>query len=403
MQQRNLVVKRISSDAGAKHPEYRYFLKSISINDIKRKAKPNPIVYLCSTIHGGGALVVETKSVTLIELPKLNDGLLRKNLTKYFANYKESTIWRNSLTDMLEWLGESVILPILKNVNKQKRIILIPGGFLGLLPLHSAVISQSKNKVRNAFEECQITYIPNAQSLNYPSRTDYNSCKSILAIDNPNESLLFSTYEVQSAIKHFSSKKHLLHGKAKKETVLNSIKDACVIHFSTHGEAGWIESDQSTLLLGDSHLYLSELRSMRLEETNLVVLSACETGIPGSELPDEVFSFPSAFIQAGVSSVIGTLWAVNEMSTAILISKFYNLWRDETLEISEALRQAQIWLKSSTVKELLKFIHEEWKSFEKIDSQRKANLIIQSLTLQDPEVCLFEHPYYWAGFTLTGA
>jgi CHAT domain-containing protein len=55
----------------------------------------------------------------------------------------------------------------------------------------------------------------------------------------------------------------------------------------------------------------------------LVTLSACETGIVGTELPDEVVALPSALLQAGFGGVAASLWSVADISTAMLMEHFY--------------------------------------------------------------------------------
>ena len=92
-------------------------------------------------------------------------------------------------------------------------------------------------------------------------------------------------------------------------------------------------------------------------------LSACETGVPGARLPDEVVSLPSAFIRAGFAGAIGSLWTVSEKSTAMLMIRFYQLWRAEGKQPVQALARAHKELREDT---------------------------------------RFWHPFYWAAFYMTG-
>jgi CHAT domain-containing protein len=66
------------------------------------------------------------------------------------------------------------------------------------------------------------------------------------------------------------------------------------LHFSTHGWAGWGESEVSGLKLADGNLYLRDLFDLRLERARLGILSACESGLPGTELLEEVVSLPAS-------------------------------------------------------------------------------------------------------------
>src|SRR5208337_4212862 len=80
-------------------------------------------------------------------------------------------------------------------------------------------------------------------------------------------------------------------------------------------------------------------------------LSACETGIVGTDLPDEVVAFPSTLLQAGYGGVAASLWSVSDISTAMLMEHFYRSWREKgksKVTAAQALRAAQRWLRDTT-------------------------------------------------------
>ena len=51
----------------------------------------------------------------------------------------------------------------------------------------------------------------------------------------------------------------------------------------------------------------------------------------GTKLPDEVVALPTAMLQAGFAGVCGSLWSVADISTAMLMVRFYRLWRVDGL------------------------------------------------------------------------
>jgi len=110
-------------------------------------------------------------------------------------------------------------------------------------------------------------------------------------------------------------------------------------------------------------LSINDLFELHLAGSRLSTLSACETGVPGMELPDEVVSLPSALIRAGFAGAIGSLWTVRDDSTAQLMTRFYQHWWTEGMLPVQALAMAQ--------KELR-------------------------------ETDKFRHPFYWAAFYMTG-
>jgi CHAT domain-containing protein len=99
------------------------------------------------------------------------------------------------------------------------------------------------------------------------------------------------------------------------------------------------------LLTGGTALTLSEVVArLDLSAARLVSLSACEIGLTDfRESPDEWL--PAGFMQAGAPAVIGTLWAVNDLSTMLLMERFYQLHLQGGLDIPRALLEAQIWLR----------------------------------------------------------
>ena len=136
-------------------------------------------------------------------------------------------------------------------------------------------------------------------------------------------------------------------------------------------------------------LSLRDLLDLKLQSLRLAILSACETGIPGTSLPDEVVSLPTGLLQAGAAGVVSSLWSVADLSTMVLLSRFYDLWRTKKLEPPNAFREAQIWLRDSTGPELAPYLQASNPEFaqklEKADDQRP-----------------FAHPFHWAAFAYVG-
>jgi CHAT domain-containing protein len=126
--------------------------------------------------------------------------------------------------------------------------------------------------------------------------------------------------------------------------------EANVLHFATHGNAGWQEEEQARLKLADSYLTLPDIFDLKLDQARLAVLSACETGVPSLKLIDEMFSLPAGMMQAGVPGVMGSLWSVNDMSTALLMVQFYKNWKRHGMAPQDALKQAQIWARDKLIK-----------------------------------------------------
>jgi CHAT domain-containing protein len=114
----------------------------------------------------------------------------------------------------------------------------------------------------------------------------------------------------------------------------------------------------------EGFIRLHELYSLRLR-ADLTVLSACETAA-GLKIPGEgIVSLVGGFFHSGSPRVVGTLWSVEDQSTAALMTHFYRALLEQKQRPSAALRQAQIAM-----------LHSENK--------------------------LWRRPYFWAGFAFYG-
>jgi CHAT domain-containing protein len=103
------------------------------------------------------------------------------------------------------------------------------------------------------------------------------------------------------------------------------------------------ERDSLGLATGeDGILTAEELAGLNLYQSELVTLSACETGLGDVAAGEGVFGLQRALHQAGVRSVISSLWKVDDAATRALMTEFYrNLW-EKKLSKLDALRQAQL-------------------------------------------------------------
>ena len=355
-----------------------------------------------------------------VELPKLTEDALRGQvigeegqntyLRAYLAwlpdtnNEDNCTAWFDALDATCAWLGEAVMGPLMaaleQHLPPESQVVLIPSGWLALLPLHAARLPGSQAYALDRF--C-FTYAPSAQALYHARRQAASApADALLAVENPRGDLPFTSQEVKAALEHFRDQAvHLPEKRATRKNVLRDIPKANVLHFSTHGLAGWGEAEAARLVLADGELTLAEVYRLKLDQARLAVLSACETAIPGLEVPDEVSSLPSGWMQAGVPGVVGTLWSVNDLSTALLIARFYDLWRNQPLPLPQALPQAQRWLRDRTAGELAEEMKSSLPEFQRL-SASVAGEFFQRLRLSYSPIDRFDHPYHWAGFIFVG-
>lgn len=190
--------------------------------------------------------------------------------------------------------------------------------------------------------------------------------------------LPFSGLEGDWLKSYFPGEVNLLSGEHASESYFSNsdLNQYSLIHFATHGIMEDTNPRLSRIVLSapgpdeteiDGLLTVSEIYQLDLSP-DLVVLSACNTGLGRLIDGEGILGFQRAFLQAGSASVAVTLWSVEDRSTAMLMRSFYqNLNRlnseGEGMDYAKALRQARLEMISRPG---------------------------------------FNHPYQWASFILTG-
>lgn len=376
---------------------YADFLAPLNLTDVWSGIQPNnPLIYLVSTPVGSVALMVTSSEMTEIWLDQLTEFSLIKQLLgdvwfdAYIRRKTNPQGWFEAIDQITHQLWQSLMEPVVHHLKTQHftQAILIPTGFLSFLPLHAAWTEDPSSPIgrRYALDKIHFTYVPNARSLSSAQAiATHTQSDSILAIDDPRNDLPNSAQEIQSAIKSFHKLAVLKHSEATIDTVRSQLTKASIVHFSCHGTANLDDPLNSGLLMSDGLLTLRDILALNLSEQGgirLAILSACETGLSGVENADEAISLPTGLLQAGVAGVVGSLWAVSDLSTRLLLVKFYELWREEKLPPDQALRQAQIWLRDSTDGEKEDFFPD----FIALDRSDRS----------------FTHPYHWGAFSYTG-
>ena len=120
-----------------------------------------------------------------------------------------------------------------------------------------------------------------------------------------------------------------------------------------------------------------------------------------SNSSDEYISLMAGFLFAGSRNVLGTLWAVNDLPTALFAIFFYETLLSEARpSVALALKQTQDWMRQATVADLLAWVNQ----CELIDGKDREE-ICDDLRLgwkKKLHVRRYESPYYWAAFCAVG-
>lgn len=240
-----------------------------------------------------------------------------------------------------------------------------------------------------------ISYAPNARSLAVARRkaTD-DEHKNLLAVGNPFTTvappLWDSYFEIEAASWGIprNNQIRLLDKNATKENILEKMSGATNLHLSCHAKANYKSPTEGYILLAnDKRLTVSDIARAQLGKIRLVMLSACESAVPGIRMADEVIGLPTAFLQAGASGVVGTLWSVDQRCALELVVRFYDELQNGA-SIPNALRSAQRMVRDTTSGEKADYLSSKLPKFQWYPESRKERV--------------FESPYYWGTFVHFG-
>jgi CHAT domain-containing protein len=284
--------------------------------------------------------------------------------TKRIGSITKETYW-TQYNDLGYKLYQTLLAPALKDTHED-RLTIILAGHLGLLPFEALLTEKNttKNfkKVPYLVKNCALSYCYSASLLkemkDKPHRAEkiflgfapkFDS-KSVLEGKYQFDPLEHSEKEVSSIFNLVDMMGEVFDGEqATKETFQEKCQDYCIVHVATHGMMDSRNSDASFLAFSevkDSNdnelLYVKELYNMNMT-AELVVLSACETGIGQLEESEGVASLARGFSYAGAKSIITSLWAVNDFATAEIMQQLYKNLKNG-MPKDKALQAAKLYL-----------------------------------------------------------
>ena len=386
-------------------------LKDINFLDISSHLKENHLyIDFARALDNYYIFTIDWKNnITFDMLSEGETIRLEDNIAKFRGINKEMAKKDKNLKELEKSTKEilNIIYKILNKYlplksNKKDYLIISPDGLLNFLPFE-ALFYDNKYMI----EDKTITYIPSAKELVrgfYREKID-NKLAKVVVFTHPDydlastkkrkkiedsaktvkvttnhlnfseyfKDLKGSLYELD-VLKNFYKNIEIYQDKNATVTNLLNIKNPKILHISTHAffiknssvnfmqQSGLaLAGANNVRLISDTYGIATALKLSNLElvETQLVVLSACDTGVGKIEFAEGVAGLSKAFIQAGAKNIMMSLWSVDDKQTANLMEKFY--------------------------------INLDNKKDNYIDSLRKAKLQMIKL-----------HPYYWSSFVING-
>jgi tetratricopeptide (TPR) repeat protein len=201
-----------------------------------------------------------------------------------------------------------------------------------------------------------------------------------------------------------------------------------LLHLATHGEVNWIRPLDTALILAQDRLPQPKeqqtrvlagkkpmegrltvdtiLRHWRLD-ADLVVLSACQTGLGAATPGEGLLGFAHALLQKGARSVVLSRWKVDDNATALLMVRFYENLLGKRKGVKPmgralALREAKAWLRGLSREQVRKRLARLVDGLPRGERSKVRPPLPPRKPGTAREDRPFAHPYYWAAFVLIG-
>ncbi len=217
-------------------------------------------------------------------------------------------------------------LKLPKNTPYQN-LIIIPDGLLNFLPFEALITKESSTtnfaKMHYLLNDFRIAY-NNSAGFYLNGKTLSTDKKSVLGIfpvfEKTSSELTFSKAEMQSIKSNFDGE-FFDNSNATFDNFKRNAANYSVLHLSTHATSGDTETPAS-IKFYDREILYSELYNLNINP-DLVVLSACETGIGKLFKSEGAMSVARGFQFAGAQNLLFSLWKVNDYTTSVFMDDFY--------------------------------------------------------------------------------
>jgi CHAT domain-containing protein len=237
----------------------------------------------------------------------------------------------NAITDSVSGFNTSsnVVFEMLKLPKKgtSKNLIISPDGILNFIPFEALITQESTTtnfaKMHYLVQDFTIGYVNSANQFLDSKKLSSNK-ESVLGVfpifEKTDLELAFSEIELQNLKTNYDGK-YLEKNKATFDNFKQDAANYSILHLSTHAASG-DGYEAASIRFYDREILYTELYNLTINP-NLVVLSACETGIGKLYKAEGAMSVARGFQFAGAQNILFSLWKVNDYTTSVFMEKFY--------------------------------------------------------------------------------
>lgn len=324
-------------------------------------------------------------------------------------------------------LGQRVVAPLVETLRRldvgEARLVVC--GQLGQFPVHTAPLHAGTD-ADCLVDSVDVAFVPSARVLLHARARAAEEWPppTFAGLANPrprSAPLVYAEHEVRRIGALFLQSEVRVGAAATREAALSAFRHASHVHLACHGSYQLGDYSPYLELEEGAELTLADLlRERPFAAARLVTLSACQTAIPSTAATRsaDVDGLPSALLATGIPAVIATLWPVDDLSTTLLMERFYlyHLYGDPAANDGpqpphRALSRAQRWLAHVTAGELTLFFDQQpslRRDIETLPSGPRypaATAARNALRfgVMDSAHRPFKESWFWAPFVLLGA
>ena len=334
----------------------------LNYDDLRAAAAEGPVVYVSLTERGGSAIVVTSSSEPdVVALPRLTVARLNEHapllLDPRLGAWAQRRIDELSaeLRALLPWLWQELMEPLTSRLEPGCLVTLIAGGALGQLPVPAACAGRDASGIwRDRTGGMAFRCVPNARVLLRAQRVarETSAAKprllTVAVPHSPAGDLRYAEAESRGVLARAGAAgdEQLCPGTV--DAVMAALERCGVWHLACHGRHKATAPLESHLALADGEITLRTIFSGPSAPRRLAVLSACQTASSDASQLDEVVSFPSALLQAGVAGVVCAHALVfDDEAAMLLVLRFFDVFTSGRAP-ARALADAQDWLRGAT-------------------------------------------------------
>ncbi len=365
---KSIDLKELIKKLQNKYSKFLQAQKKIPVKELQKKLNEDNTTMV--TYFYGNQSVYQFKIHSdFFEIEKIENTDHFKNVIKNYIHYFDTA--SGIINDIPAFTKSAAeIFSVLKIPQNTKRLLIVPDGFLSFIPFETLLTEETNalnfGNMPFLLRSTEVSYEISASKYLRSAPKDHTG-KTVLGVfpvfENTDIELPFSLAESELIQQYFEGA-FLEKEQATYDDFIQKSKDHTIIHLSTHAEAGSFFRPAS-IKFRNQDILVNQLYALQLD-TDLVVLSACETGVGRLAKGEGPISIGRGFQYAGVENVLFSLWKVNDKTTSRLMGNFYNNLH-ELYPRAKAIHQAKL---------------------DYLDAQDIANVQ--------------KSPYYWAAFVYYG-